>query len=121
MKTRIACALFCFGWVAAAFAAGQSSTNYTMVRDTLNTAGGDMVSTNYGMTSAVGDAVATGSITSVAYRLDNGYLAHIPIAPGVLTLLTVISKIWRAPGKRGNCAASTSNAASPATTKLPVP
>jgi hypothetical protein len=78
--------------VSIAFAAGQSSANYSIPRDTLNSAGGEMVSANYRMNSAVGDAVSTGSITSVAYRLDNGFLAQVSVSPGVLTLLTVISQ-----------------------------
>lgn len=90
--TRMLLGYVCLVTSASAFAAGQTSTNYTMVRDTLNNGGGEMVSTNYRMTSAVGDAVATGSITSVAYRLDSGFLAHVTVSPGLLTLLSVISK-----------------------------
>ncbi|MBL0121877.1 MAG: hypothetical protein IPP88_03830 [Betaproteobacteria bacterium] len=51
-----------------------------------------MASANYRLASSVGDAVATGTITSLSFRLSNGFRAEISASPAVLNLLSVVSQ-----------------------------
>ena len=73
-------------------AAGQTSTNFAIPKDTINAGVADMSSTNYKLSSSVGDAVATGSITSVSFKLSNGFRAVVNASPAVLNLLSVVSR-----------------------------
>ena len=76
----------------ATIAAGQISTNYAIPRDVINNGVADMSSTNFKLSSSVGDAVTTGSITSVSFKLSNGFRGTVNASPGVLNLLTVVSR-----------------------------
>ena len=76
----------------AALAAGQSSTNFAMPRDTINNGIGQMSSTNFSLSSSVGDAVAGGAIGSVSFQLRSGFRAAVNAPPAVLNLLTVFSR-----------------------------
>ena len=58
---------------APAFAAGQSSANFIMRADALNNGVGDMTSANFRLSSSLGDGVGTGTITSVSFKLANGF------------------------------------------------
>lgn len=75
-----------------AFAAGQTSTNFKMQRDTINAGVANMSSTNFVMASSVGDAVAGGRITSVSFQLSSGFRGQIDASPGLLNLLSVVSR-----------------------------
>jgi hypothetical protein len=75
-----------------ASAAGQSSANFAIPKDTINAGVGDMASTNFRLSSSVGDAVAGGTITSTSFRLSNGFQAQVHASPAVLNLLTVLSR-----------------------------
>lgn len=75
-----------------ALAAGQSSTNFKMQRDTINAGVANMSSTNFVMASSVGDAVAGGRITSVSFQLSSGFRGQIDASPGLLNLLSVVSR-----------------------------
>ncbi len=75
-----------------ALAAGQSSTNFVMQRDAINAGIADMSSTNFHMSSSVGDAVAGGAIGSVGFQLSSGFRATVNVPPAVLNLLTVFSR-----------------------------
>ena len=56
-----------------AFAAGQTSANFAMPLDSINNGVGRMSSANFNLSSSVGDAVATGNITSVSFVLSSGF------------------------------------------------
>lgn len=73
-------------------AGGQSSTNYTMLRDGINAGIGDTASTNFRLSSAVGSAVSTGTIVSINFVLVSGLHGNAPAASGALTLLSVVSR-----------------------------
>ena len=75
-----------------ATAAGQSSANFIMKADAINNGVGDMTSTNFQLSSSLGDAAMTGTITSVSFRLSNGFRATVNATPAVLNLLSVISR-----------------------------
>ena len=74
------------------FAAGQSSTNYAIPKDTINAGIGDVSSTNFRISSSVGDAVAGGAISSVSFQLQSGFRAQLSVPPAVLNLLNVFSR-----------------------------
>ena len=76
----------------ATVAAGQISTNFAIPRDVVNNGVADMSSTNFRLSSSVGDAVATGPITSVSFKLSNGFRAVVNASPGVLNLLSLVSR-----------------------------
>jgi len=90
----IAIVLTCVCAAAATFAsaAGQSSANFAIGHDTINTGVADMSSANFKLASSVGDSVATLRITSVNFQLQNGFRAQISIPPAVLNLLSVVSR-----------------------------
>ncbi len=90
--TKIALAGTCLAISGLAGAAGQSSTNYAIPRDTINAGVADMASTNFRLAASVGDAVSTGAITSLSFRLSNGFRAEINASPAVLNLLSVVSQ-----------------------------
>jgi hypothetical protein len=75
-----------------ALAAGQSSPNFVMQRDVLNASGGEMISAGYRMLASIGEAVASGPITSVGFRLNSGFLGAVGVSPAVLNLLSVVSR-----------------------------
>ena len=87
-----AMACSCFVSTTFIWAAGQTSTNFAMPRDTVNTGVGDMSSTNFRLASSVGDAVAGGTISSVSFQLKNGFRADVSVSPAMLNLLTVVSR-----------------------------
>jgi hypothetical protein len=89
-KIALACA--CMLASALAFAAGQSSANFAIPKDTINAGVGDMASPNFRLSSSVGDAVAGGKIASVSFQLSSGFRAQIIASPAVLNLLTVLSR-----------------------------
>ena len=76
----------------ATFAAGQSSPNYVMQRDTINAGIANLSSTNFMLSSSVGDAVAGGSIGSVSFQLQSGFRGQVSVPPAVLNLLSVFSR-----------------------------
>ena len=76
----------------ATIAAGQISTNFAIPRDVINNGVADMSSTNFKLSSSVGDAVATGSITSVSFKLSNGFRETVNASAGVLNLLSLVSR-----------------------------
>ncbi len=90
--TRITLAGACLLAGTFTWAAGQTSANYAIPRDTINNGTADMASANYRLASSVGDAVATGTITSLSFRLSNGFRAEISASPAVLNLLSVVSQ-----------------------------
>ena len=77
---------------APAFAADQSSANFIMKADALNNGVGDMTSANFWLSSSLGDSVGTGTITSVSFKLANGFRANVNVPPAELNLLTVVSR-----------------------------
>ncbi len=89
-KLTFACA--CLVASTLASAAGQSSANFAIPKDTINAGVADMVSANYRLSSSVGDAVAGGTITSVSYQLSSGFRAQVNATPAVLNLLSVLSR-----------------------------
>ena len=82
----------CLAISVSSHAAGQSSANFAMPRDTINAGIGDFSSTNFRLSSSVGDAVAGGAIASVSFQLKNGFRAEVSAAPAVLNLLSVFSR-----------------------------
>ena len=76
----------------AALAAGQSSTNFVMQRDTINAGIGELSSANFRLSSSVGDAVTTGATGSVSFQLASGFRAAVNVPPAVLNLLSVFSR-----------------------------
>lgn len=76
----------------ATFAAGQTSTNYAIPKDSINAGIGDISSANFRISSSVGDAVAGGAISSVSFQLQNGFRAQLSVPPAVLNLLSVFSR-----------------------------
>lgn len=84
-----------FAWLATsglAVAAGQTSTNFTMQKDTVNAGVANMSSANFNLSSSLGDAVAGGAITSVGFQLSSGFRATVNVSPAVLNLLSVVSR-----------------------------
>ena len=75
-----------------ALAAGQTSTNFAIPRDTLNAGVANMSSTNFVLASSVGDAVAGGAIASVSFQLNSGFRGTVNAPPAVLNLLSVFSR-----------------------------
>ncbi|MEO8104212.1 MAG: dockerin type I domain-containing protein [Betaproteobacteria bacterium] len=73
-------------------AAGQSSANFAMPRDTINAGVGDSSSANFRLSSSVGDAVAGGAIASVGFQLKSGFRGEVSAPPAVLNLLSVFSR-----------------------------
>ena len=76
----------------AALAAGQSSTNFKMQRDTINAGIGEFSSANFRLSSSVGDAVTTGATASVSFQLASGFRVAVNVPPAVLNLLSVFSR-----------------------------
>lgn len=62
------------------FAAGQTSTNYAVPKDTINAGVASMSSANFVLASSLGDAVSGGAITSVNFKLSGGFRAQFIIA-----------------------------------------
>ena len=89
-KLSLGCA--CLVASTLASAAGQISTNFAIPKDTINAGVADMSSTNFRLSSSVGDAVATGPITSVSFKLSNGFRGTVNASPGVLNLLSLVSR-----------------------------
>ena len=89
-KRTLGCA--CLVASTLALAAGQTSTNFAIPKDTVNAGVADMSSTNYKLSSSGGDAVATGPITSVSFKLSNGFRGTVNASPGVLNLLSLVSR-----------------------------
>ena len=77
-KLTFGCA--CMMATVLACAAGQSSTNYAIPKDTINAGVASMSSTNFVLSSSLGDAVAGGTITSVNFKLSGGFRAQFLIA-----------------------------------------
>ena len=73
-----------------ATAAGQTSANFAMPLDSINNGVGQMSSINFTLSSSVGDAVATGNITSVSFVLASGFRGQISVSSAVLNLLSVV-------------------------------
>ncbi len=71
------------------WSAGQTSTNFAIPRDTINSGVDNLSSTNFVLSSSVGDAVAGGGITSVSFQLSGGFRAAVNAPPAVLNLLSV--------------------------------
>ena len=75
-----------------ASAVGQTSANFAMPKDSINNGVGQMSSVNFTLSSSVGDAVATGNITSVSFVLASGFRGQISVSSAVLNLLSVVSR-----------------------------
>ena len=81
----------CIAMSTLTFAAGQTSANFAIPRDTINAGVANMSSANFSLASSVGDAVAGGTIASVSFRLSSGFQATVNVSPAVLNLLSVVS------------------------------
>ena len=81
----------CIAMSTLTFAAGQTSANFAIPRDTINAGVANMSSANFSLASSVGDAVAGGAISSVSFRLSSGFQATVNVSPAVLNLLSVVS------------------------------
>ena len=90
--TRIAFVVASLAASSLATAAGQTSANFIMKADALNNGVGDMASANFRLSSSLGDSVGTSTITSVSFKLANGFRANVNVPPAVLNLLTVVSR-----------------------------
>ena len=90
--TRIAFGIASLATSALATAAGQTSANFAIPLDSLNAGVGQMSSANYTLSSSVGDAVATGNITSVSFVLSSGFRRQVNVSSAMLTLLSVVSR-----------------------------
>lgn len=75
-----------------AFAAGQSSANFVITRDTLNSGVADMSSANFTLKSSLGDSVFTAVVSSASFVLSSGFRGQISAPPAVLNLLSVVSR-----------------------------
>ncbi len=84
--------VFAMIFSASTHAAGQSSANFVMKRDAINAGIGDFSSTNFRLSSSVGDAVAGGAIGSVSFQLSTGFRGVVNAPPAVLNLLAVLSR-----------------------------
>lgn len=73
-------------------ATGQSSTNFSIPRDTINAGVADMISEKFWLAASVGDAASTGTVASMSYQLRNGFRAGVSGSPAVLNLLSVVSR-----------------------------
>ena len=90
--TNLICASACLAASGIAAAAGQTSTNFTMQKDTINAGVASMSSANFIVSSSVGDAVAGGTISSVSFQLSSGFRGTLNVSPAVLNLLSVVSR-----------------------------
>ena len=90
--TKLAFGYACLVVSVPASAAGQTSTNYAIPRDTINAGVADMSSANFKLSSSVGDAVSTGAIGSVSFQLSSGFRVQINATPAMLNLLSVVSR-----------------------------
>ena len=90
--TRIAFAVASLAASTLASAAGQTSANFVIPRDSFNNGVGQMSSASFNLSSSVGDAVATGTITSVSFVLSSGFRGQVNVSPAMLTLLSVVSR-----------------------------
>jgi hypothetical protein len=75
-----------------AHAAGQSSANFAIPRDTLNAGVADMASANFAIRSSLGDSVAGGSLASVGFQISGGFRGSVNAPAAVLNLLSVFSR-----------------------------
>lgn len=75
-----------------AHAAGQSSANFIMKSDVVNAGADHMTSTNFRLSSSLGETVAGGGISSVSFQLQSGFRATLYVPPVVLNLLSVFSR-----------------------------
>lgn len=73
MKKLLMCALLHAAASSAAYAAGQSSTNYVIPRDAINNGVADMSSANYRLASSLGDGVAAAVVLSASYQIRGGF------------------------------------------------
>lgn len=74
------------------FAAGQSSANFAIPKDTINAGVGEMTSANFRLAAAVGETTSGVTITSVGFRIAGGIRGSVTIGPAVLNLLSVVSR-----------------------------
>ncbi|MEQ1516663.1 MAG: dockerin type I domain-containing protein [Usitatibacteraceae bacterium] len=89
-KLTLGCA--CLTASVLACAAGQTSANFAIPKDTINAGVGNMSSANFSLSSSVGEAIAGGTITSVSFQLASGFRASVSVSPAVLNLLSVVSR-----------------------------
>ncbi len=75
-----------------AFAAGQSSPNFAIPKDTINVGVGEMNSPNFRLNASVGEPAAGGTIVGVSFRLAGGLRGTVTVGPAVLNLLSVVSR-----------------------------
>lgn len=90
--TRITLGVACLVASTFTWAAGQTSTNFAIPRDTINAGVANMSSTNFLLSASVGDAVAGGVISSVSFQLSSGFRGTVNAPPAVLNLLSVFSR-----------------------------
>jgi hypothetical protein len=69
--------LFILTFIYIGLAIAQSSTNYKIEKDVLDTAGAPSASTNYTLEDAIGQPSAIGNSSSSNYDLWTGYLANL--------------------------------------------
>ena len=90
--TRVAFVIACLAVSNLARAAGQTSANFAIPRDSINTGVAVMSSTSFILASSIGDSVATGPITSPCFQLTGGFRAQIDTLPSIPKLLSVVSR-----------------------------
>ena len=79
-------------FTAQAHAAGQSSANFAIPKDTINVGVGEMTSANFRLAASVGEATSGVTIVSVGFRVAGGYRGNVTVGPAVLNLLSVVSR-----------------------------
>ncbi|MBL0124775.1 MAG: choice-of-anchor D domain-containing protein [Betaproteobacteria bacterium] len=84
----LAATLIAMAALAAPFvhAAGQSSTNYLIAKDSVNSGIANTSSANYTLNSTVGEAVSSTQTNSANYRIDAGFRAQAVVNGPVMTL-----------------------------------
>lgn len=75
-----------------AWAAGQSSPNYTIARDTINAGMREATSANFSLARSSFGEVTAGMTSNTCYRMVAGYAAGIGPTPAPLNLLSVTSQ-----------------------------
>lgn len=77
--------------VTPSWAAGQSSPNYKMPRDSVSAGAQPMTSAQFKLYTVLGDSVSTRTLSGVQYLLGNGFRGSVSPSPAVLTLLSAVS------------------------------
>ncbi len=79
--------------LAPAFAASQASTNFIISRDSINGGIAATASTNFNLSSSVGNPAATSAASSTNFILAGGFRSQLnPGVPSMLNLISVLSR-----------------------------